>query len=400
MSLACRFGWAVVAGLGWFGAGASLGDEVARGFDVVIAGGTTAAFAAAVAAAESGARTALIEPTDWVGGQLTASAVPAVDEAWHKAVDPTTGEVLDVAAIARRPENMTPHLRAMLLATGNPGGGWVSRFCFLPRDFLARHLIPLAEAQGPNLVIYRDTVVKAVDVDPATGHVRSLTAIRRTPRLGVEHGGYDRPLSADLLDWYDPAPSPRFAKAVLRFAATEIPGRSTVFLDATEWGEVLALSGFAYLQGVDRIDGGREGDDACGQAITVGIVERIDPAPTGEPPGPADVPGLGFGMYRDRPDAWERIWTYRRLRGHGSRPAVGDLSLQNWGYSARLGEGGNDYPFGYVFLPRDRTAAQRGDWRGGIDVAVPRRRRASGAGVARVVPGSCPAAGRAGAGGA
>ena len=35
-------------------------------FDVVIAGGSTAAFAAAIAAAESGARTALIEPTDWV----------------------------------------------------------------------------------------------------------------------------------------------------------------------------------------------------------------------------------------------------------------------------------------------------------------------------------------------
>ena len=51
-------------------------------FDVVIAGGSTAAFAAAIAAAESGARTALIEPTDWVGGQLTSSGVPAVDEAW------------------------------------------------------------------------------------------------------------------------------------------------------------------------------------------------------------------------------------------------------------------------------------------------------------------------------
>ena len=69
-------------------AGRSAEAEVLRDFDVVIAGGTTAAFAAAVASAESGARTALIEPTDWVGGQLTASAVPAVDEAWHKVTDP------------------------------------------------------------------------------------------------------------------------------------------------------------------------------------------------------------------------------------------------------------------------------------------------------------------------
>ncbi len=88
--------------------------EEFRDFDVVIAGGTTAAFAAAVSSAESGARTALIEPTDWVGGQLTASGVPAVDEAWHKVTDPRTGQILNVSAIARKRENMTPNFRAML----------------------------------------------------------------------------------------------------------------------------------------------------------------------------------------------------------------------------------------------------------------------------------------------
>ena len=66
--------------------------------DVVIVGGTTAAFAAAIASAAEGVETCLIEPTDWVGGQLTASAVvtpslqflfdsfsvqPAIDFAWH-----------------------------------------------------------------------------------------------------------------------------------------------------------------------------------------------------------------------------------------------------------------------------------------------------------------------------
>ncbi|MBL8717733.1 MAG: FAD-dependent oxidoreductase, partial [Myxococcales bacterium] len=40
---------------------------------VVIAGGTTAALAAALAAAAEGSDTCLLEPTDWVGGQLTAS---------------------------------------------------------------------------------------------------------------------------------------------------------------------------------------------------------------------------------------------------------------------------------------------------------------------------------------
>lgn len=39
--------------------------------DVIIAGGSTAALAAAFAAAEEGATTVRIEPTDWMGGQLT-----------------------------------------------------------------------------------------------------------------------------------------------------------------------------------------------------------------------------------------------------------------------------------------------------------------------------------------
>jgi len=339
-------------------------------FDVVIAGGTTAAFAAAVASAESGARTALIEPTDWVGGQLTASAVPAVDEAWHKVTDPTTREVYNVSAIARRRENMTPNFRAMLDATGNPGGGWVSNYCFLPLDFLNQHLSPLEDRLKGKLVVYRNTVVKSVDVDPSTGRVNSLTAIGRTPRPGVGAGGYDRPLSETLDDWYSPKDSVRFSKSVLTFPGTRVEGRSTVFLDATEWGEVLALSGGDYLQGVDRVDGLRGGDDTCGQAIVVDVVERINAEPTPEPPGPVDVPGLGYGSYRKYPDAWDRIWTYRRIKGQGPKPAVGDISLQNWGYSIRDGEGGNDYPFGYLFLSKRDAEAQRGDWRGGINLEV------------------------------
>ena len=151
---------------------------------MVIAGGTTAAFASAVASAESGARTALIEPTDWVGGQLTASGVPAVDEAWHKVTDPKTKQVLNVSAIARKRENMTPNFRAMLDATGNPGGGWVSNYCFQPRDFLDQHLLPLEEKLKGRLVVFRDTVIKSVDADPKTGRIKAITAIKRTPKPG------------------------------------------------------------------------------------------------------------------------------------------------------------------------------------------------------------------------
>ncbi len=347
--------------------------ETRDDFDVVIAGGTTAALAAAASAVDSGARVCLLEPTDWPGGQLTASGVPAVDEAWHRVVDPKSRRVVvDVARIARRRENMTPNFRAMLDATGNPGHGWVSNYCFEPVSFLASQLRPLEDRLGKTgrLVVYREAVVKRVEADAEAGLIRSIVAIRRTPRPGVTWGGYDRLPSEDIPDWYNPAPSDRFDKTELTIKSRG--DGHTVFLDATEWGEVLVLSGAPYLQGIDAREGGNQGDDTCGQSIVFCFVERLNGSPADEPRGPSEVPGLGFGDYTGRPDAWDKIWTYRRIRSRpeGGPPAVGDLCLQNWGYSARRQEGGNDYPFGYLFLPRAKAEGEREDWRGGVDLKV------------------------------
>ncbi|HEX6963864.1 MAG TPA: FAD-dependent oxidoreductase [Lacipirellula sp.] len=340
-------------------------------FDVVIAGGSTAALAAAITACDEGARVALLEPTDWPGGQLTASGVPAVDEAWHKIVDPQSGDVLlNVAQIARDPRNMTPLFRDMLVRTGNPGRGWVSRFCFEPRKFLEREIEPLLKARQERLRVFRETVVKRVEVDDRGETIVALVAIQRTPRSGLAAGGYDVHLSADLKDWYDPEPSPRFAKRLLRFQAKEDSPLSTVFIDATEWGELLVLSGAPYLQGVEPEDGSLKSNDRCGQSTVFAVVQELHAHDVDEPDVAEPVEGLGFGDYRDRDDAWQRIWTYRRIRGTDKAPRPGDLSLQNWGYSRRLREGGNDYPFGYLFKSRAAAAVERSDWHGGVDLGV------------------------------
>jgi hypothetical protein len=341
------------------------GDSVHDDFDVVIAGGSTAAFAAALSAAADGARVALIEPTDWVGGQLTSRGVPAIDEAWHKITPPGGGEPYNVSAIARTPANITPNFLALLQAVGNPGGCWVSRFCFCPDRFLEQQLLPLEAAAGENLVVFLDTVVKRVELSADRRRVVALECISRTPRPGVADRGYDRLPSADLADWYSPADSPRFTKRTIRFEAAA--KGTTVFLDATEWGELLALSGHPYLQGAEEADGALEGSDRCGQATVFCFAQELHPEPVAEPDRPVKAAELGYGAYRDRPDAWTKIWTYRRLRGKGP-PATGDICLQNWGYSAKDREGGNDYPFGYLFKSRADTAAETADWQGGIDL--------------------------------
>jgi hypothetical protein len=374
----CAWSSMLMASGAWAEEGASDSEPAATAsieayddFDVVIVGGTTAALAAAITACDEGARVALLEPTDWPGGQLTASGVPAVDEAWHKISDPQSGDVLlNVAQIARDPRNMTPLFRDMLHRTGNPGRGWVSRFCFEPRKFLKAEIEPLLAARQERLRVFREAVIKSVEVNDRSDAITGITAIQRTARPQVSAGGYDVLLSQDLPDWYNSAPSKRFDKRVIRFAARRDTTRSTVFIDATEWGEVLALSGAPYLQGVEPEDGSIESNDCCGQSIVFGFVQRLHADAVNEPEVAPAVEGLGFGDYRDREDAWEQIWTYRRLRGTDAAPQPGDLSLQNWGYSHRLREGGNDYPFGYLFKSREATAAERADWQGGVQLEV------------------------------
>jgi len=337
-------------------------------FDVVIAGGSTAALAAALAAAEAGATTALIEPTDWIGGQLTSSAVPAIDEAWHTIKPTDGGAPYSVSKVARLPVNMTPRFLQLLQAIEQRGDCWVSRFCFCPDELVARHLDPLVAACGERLTVFRDTVVKRVTLAADGGRVTAIECIHRSPRPGLPAAGYDRLPSADLADWYEPTDSERFTKETVRFAAR--PGATTVFVDATEWGEVLALSGKDYLQGVEESDGALStapGADRCGQATVFCFAQQLHPEPVGEPDRPVRATDMGYGAYGDKPDAWTKIWTYRRLRGKGA-PATGDVCLQNWGYSQKHGEGGNDYPHAYLFTSKSDTAAQLADWRGGIDL--------------------------------
>ena len=338
-------------------------------YDVIIAGGSTAAFAAAIAAAESGARTALLEPTDWVGGQLTSSGVPAIDEAWHtiKPKAPETQEY-SVAKVARDPANITPSFHALMSGLENPANCWVSRYCYCPDSFV-RQLEPLEKKVADKLTVYLDTVVKNVETTPDGKRIVSITAIERKPKAGVLHNGYDRLPSQDLADWYSPKESERFTKRVLRFGSTAGSKKAPVFIEATEWGEILALTDAPYLQGVETADGGLEGNDRCGQATVYCFVEEFLENPADEPKANVPLDKMGFATYEGRPDAWEQVWTYRRIRGK-AKPAPGDLCLQNWGYSAKVGNGGNDYPFGYLFPSKADAAATRDDWQGGVDVAV------------------------------
>ena len=126
--------------------------------------------------------------------------------------------------------------------------------------------------------MFKNTVVKRVVV--GGGNITRLVAVQRTPQAGVAWGGYDRLPSQDLADWYDERASARYDKQGIELASGY--GRPAVFIDATDWGELLALAGASYVQGVESSEGATAADETCGQSIVFPFVEKLNAAPAAD----------------------------------------------------------------------------------------------------------------------
>lgn len=185
-----------------------------RRADVVIIGGGMGGCAAALAAARAGLRVILTEETDWIGGQLTAQAVPPDEHPWIESFGCTRSyrRFRDrVRAYYRRNYPLTAEVSAA--AHLNPGNGSVSRLCHEPRVALA----VLREMLAPHLT---------------SGRVVLL----------AEHQATGADVDGDRV------------RAVIVSAMRS--GRETVlvapyFLDATELGDLLPLTKTEYVTGFE-----------------------------------------------------------------------------------------------------------------------------------------------------
>src|SRR3989442_15041707 len=93
----------------------------AESCEILIAGGGTGGIAAALAATRSGHRVVLLEETDWLGGQMTAQGVSALDEQEY------------IESFGAPPSYYA--LRKAIrehYGEPNPGNRWVTRHAFEP----------------------------------------------------------------------------------------------------------------------------------------------------------------------------------------------------------------------------------------------------------------------------
>ncbi|MEN9809237.1 MAG: hypothetical protein RLZZ488_804 [Pseudomonadota bacterium] len=382
--------------------------------DVIVLGGTTAAYSAAITAADSmksGEVVCLTEPTDWLGGQLTSSGVPAVDFAHHDVELQGYGKV-KLSDASRHVGSMPKFFAQWMTQLGPTSGNkvsfpsppvcWVSVRCFSPTALLPsiNSLAANYEASG-RLKVFKNTVVKSIRM--AGKRIVSVTVIQH-----ISNGNPPIRLSAQIKDWYSTTPSKEFTKRVFRLGG---PAKSSgngsqffpVVIDATEWGEGLVLSGANYLQGIERNDSapvGQGSQETCGQATVYPMTLRLNETPQ---PDSALARGkwlteimpqvekykaslvqrgllaAGSSLYSiattNKAFTFDDVWSYRRIvlgpvlrktekvSNYFPTAQIGDISNQNW-------ELGNDYPYRYLFLPvgQAKSQAASGEWTGGIDV--------------------------------
>ena len=292
--------------------------------DVLVVGGGMGGVAGAWAAARRGHRVCLLEETDWLGGQMTAQGISALDE--HAHIERFGG----TRSYYAMREAIRDHYRALAVPGVseplNPGSCWVTALAFEPRVGL--------------------TVLERL-LAPEIGAGR-LSVFLRTKACAAEMEG-DRVTGVRTVD----LDSRRLRDFRFRYV-----------LDATELGDLLPLTGTEYAVGAESVaETGEphaqpeEPKAHCVQSLT--YVFAMERRPAGEHhtiERPAryahyrdtqpfslrihvhggeiygeETGWLDYQVFEETPGTKGPLWRYRRLVDAAQFPAVAnDITMFNW----------------------------------------------------------------------
>ena len=188
------------------------GDEMHG--NIVIIGGGLGGCAAALAACRLGASVIMTEPTDWIGGQVSQQAVPPDEHQWIESFG-RTASYAKYRTLVREyyKKNYALTNAAREEAYLNPGNGSVSRICHEPvvSVTVLQDMLAPAIAKGQLKLLLNTYPVEASVTNDKIDAVSCLNG--NTGDLVVLHGKY--------------------------------------FIDASEEGDLLALSGTEYVIGAE-----------------------------------------------------------------------------------------------------------------------------------------------------
>jgi hypothetical protein len=320
--------------------------------DIAIVGGGLGGVAAALAACDSGMSAVLSEPTDWLGGQMTSQGVSALDE--HRYIESFGGSRSYYELRERIRSHYREQFGVATMPDGaplNPGNGWVSRLCFEPavavraiEAMLAAHV---ASGQLRLLLGY----------EPAAAAIDGDTIVSVTLARVDDH---------------------RSGHAENSEEEQSITIHAAIFLDASELGDLLPLTGAEYVTGAESREDTGEPFAPAGparphevQGFTFGFAVEHCPGEDHTIARPARYeelrdrqpytlalahragPPRVFRVFEQGPTGLPPFWTYRRLRDGALLDPSGatrDLALINWP--------GNDYHHGDI-VGADRAERAR-----------------------------------------
>ncbi|MBE9108787.1 FAD-dependent oxidoreductase [Nodosilinea sp. LEGE 07298] len=351
---------------------------------VVVVGGSLGGVAAAAHAMATGATTCLIEVAPWLGGQISAQGVSALDESLRM----------------RQANNLSPswqRFRQIIkqqvaeLPSWSPSGTsrsvadinscWVGTLCFPPQvgAKAAEQFLADTNPSAPASRWATMTAFKGAEFDATGRRITAVYGVRRIPK----DPGY-RPkgrLSEELAHWYSWSPTAEFDRIPVKLQAP--PGQRMIVIDATDTGELVAWAKVPYRLGSESQATTGEPNAAafdnpdCTQAFTypfaiaiqndqgdsLAALSRLQPTyALHEYESIFDLEGFPFF-------AGKSVFNYRRIvsqtRGnpYTSAPASGDISMMNWNR-------GNDW--NWVDTPLVLNAAaleasgQHQNWMGGL----------------------------------
>lgn len=204
--------------------------------DILIAGAGAGGFAAALRASERGHTVCLTEESDWIGGQITAGGVSALDENRFMEFSGGTKNYYEMRRRIRDyyRKNFTLAPSAAQLENFNPGSCYVSPLCFEPRAGV-KVLEEMLTPHRARIQVFARTKVFSLQL--VNGRIASAHAYQ-----------FEK-------------------KAVLRIVPQWV-------LDATELGDLLPLAGAPYAVGSEpKSDTGEPhaapaANKACVQSFT------------------------------------------------------------------------------------------------------------------------------------
>ena len=301
--------------------------------DVIILGGGMGGCAAALACCRNGLSVIMTEETDWIGGQVSQQGVPPDEHQWietHGAPQSYREFRNRVRDYYRNNYPLTEAARSRINL--NPGDGSVSRICHEPRVAVS----VLTDMLSPFL---------------STGKLRIL--LNHKVRNSEVNG--DRIINVEVVN-------------ILTGDRTALAGDS--FVDATECGDLLPLTGTEYITGTEskydtkELHAPEKADPMNNQAFTVCFAMDYQPGRDNvqDPPKEYDfwrkyVPELtppwsgrlldlsysdprtlksktlGFNPEGKELDGVLNLWNYRRIiNRHNFVEGTydGDISIVNW----------------------------------------------------------------------